>query len=248
MADESARLVTVVNALPRPWLIGVDIDGTLAPIVARPEQSTLAPGAIEALEALAGRVGVMVAVVSGRPLADLRQKFGLPQSVMLLGSHGAEVGSEIDQRTPQEQSAIDSALATLERVAKALAGSWIEDKPLAVALHVRQSDPQQAAAALAELEPSLRANSDFTVHRGHMVLEVAVRPTSKASAFCQLSRRLDSAATIFIGDDDSDEKVFGSLGPNDVTIKVGPGPTIAAHRLDAPADVVELLLALANDA
>lgn len=239
-------LAAHVDELPRPWLVGVDVDGTLAPIVSRPEDSRLAPDAATALDELAHRVGVMVAVVSGRPLSDLRHKFELPASVMLLGSHGAEVGSEANERTEAEQHNIDTTLTTLEAVSRQLPGSWIEHKPLAVALHVRQADPVQSSVAFAELEPALRASPDLTIHRGHMVLEVAVRPASKVDAFGQLRQRLEPATTIYIGDDHSDERVFQSLAPSDLAIKVGPGPTVAAHRLTAPDDVVTFLLALAR--
>ena len=244
--DDPTDLAASINTLLRPWLIGVDVDGTLSPIVSRPEDSRLAPNAREALDALAQRVGVMVAVVSGRPLADLREIFALPESVMLLGSHGAEVGSDIDRLSDEEQQRIDATITTLEAVSKQLPGSWIEHKPLAVALHVRQSDPVDAAKALAELEPALDASPDLTIHRGHMVLEIAVRPTSKVDAFRRLRNRLEPATTVFIGDDHSDEKVFRSLGDLDRAIKVGPGPTAARHRLAAPDDVVAFLMQLAT--
>ncbi len=243
----AAALATIVNELSRPWLIGVDVDGTLAPIVARPEDSQLAPDAISALDQLAHRVGVMVAVVSGRPLADLRHKFELPASVMLLGSHGAEVGSEVDELTEEEQQHVDATLAVLEAVSRQLPGSWIEYKPLGIALHVRQADPVRSSVALAELEAALRASPGLTVHRGHMVLEVAVRPTSKVAAFGQLRQRLEPTTTVFIGDDHSDERVFESLTATDVAIKVGQGATSAAHRLSSPDDVVAFLLALADN-
>lgn len=244
---EPLALASLVEELPRPWLVGVDVDGTLAPIVVRPEDSRLAPNAATALDGLTHRVGVMVAVVSGRPLSDLRHLFELPASVMLLGSHGAEVGAEATARTEQEQRAIDSTLTTLESVSRQLPGSWIEHKPLAVALHVREADPVRSSSALAELETAMRASPDVTVHRGHMVLEVAVRPTSKVDAFGRLRLRLEPATTMYIGDDHSDERVFESLSEPDLAIKVGPGPTVAAHRLAAPADVVRFLLALARN-
>jgi len=244
---DGADLAAIVDLLPRPWLIGVDVDGTLAPIVARPEDSRLAPQALNALDQLANRPGAMVAVVSGRPLADLRHKFEIPASVMLLGSHGAEIGSDVTERTDEEQHDIDAALATLEAVSRRLPGSWIEPKPFAVALHVRQADPVQSSVALAELELALRASPNLTIHRGHMVLEVAVRPTSKVDAFGMLRNRLEPATTVFVGDDHSDEKVFGSLDPTDIGVKVGVGPTVATHRLSAPDDVVAFLLALAGN-
>jgi trehalose 6-phosphate phosphatase len=244
--SDPIELAGWVNDRPRPWLIGVDIDGTLAPIVARPELSRLVPGAAEALDALAARIGVMVAVVSGRPMADLHDQFRLPSSVMLLGSHGAEIGTEADARTVEEQAVVDSTLKSLQEVVDELPGAWIEHKPLALALHVRQAEPRQAILALSQLESNLRSAPGITVHHGHKVLEIAVRPASKASSFDQLRRRLEPETSVFIGDDSNDELVFQSLGPRDISIKVGVGPTSAAHRFASPHEVVKFLRTLAD--
>jgi trehalose-phosphatase len=231
---------------PRPWLVGVDVDGTLAPIVSRPELSQLAPDALDALSHLTEAVGVTVAVVSGRPLTDLRHRFDIPSGVILLGSHGAEVGTEVDQRTVEEQQLIDETVAELELITAKLPGSWIEHKPLAVALHVRQSDPDVGEAVLAEAFAKFDAVDELTLHRGHKVLELAIRPVSKTIAFAHLRSRLEPSATFFIGDDQSDEHVFSSLLPSDVAVKVGPGPTTAAHRLKSPTEVVAFLRNLAE--
>ena len=235
-------------AMPLPWLIGVDVDGTLAPIVTRPEMAQLAPGALDALQLLTESAGVTVAVVSGRPLTDLRHRFTIPSTVLLLGSHGAEVGTEVDQRTADEQLLLDSTVATLERATAALPGSWIEHKPFAVALHVRQADDAAGEATLTRLGTELEASERLTLHRGHKVLEIAIRSTSKVMAFGVLRARLEPSTTFFIGDDQSDEKVFSSLAQRDVSIKVGGGPTNAAHRLDSPTEVVAFLKALAEQA
>jgi trehalose 6-phosphate phosphatase len=241
-----AALVELCAALPRPWLIGVDVDGTLAPIVARPELSQLEPLARDTVEQLTDRVGVTVAIVSGRPLTDLRHRFELPPGALLLGSHGAEIGTEVDHRTADEQGRIESVLTTLEAHQARLPGAWIEHKPLAVAFHVRQVDDAAGEAALAELRDQFEEDDSLTLHRGHKVLEFAIRPTSKSVAFAQLRGRLEPATSFFIGDDSSDEQVFGSLGDGDISVKVGPGATVARHRLARPADVVALLRGLSD--
>ncbi|MEO6124149.1 MAG: trehalose-phosphatase, partial [Ilumatobacteraceae bacterium] len=237
--------IDAIVARPRPWLLGVDVDGTISPIVTRPDEAVLVPGAREALDVLAQRDDVTVAVVSGRPLSDLRGLFGLPDSVSLVGSHGAEDGAAADL-SADEQNAIDAVLASMERVVEHLAKSWIEFKPVAVALHVRESDPLLGAQALADLGAMFDASLAHTVHRGHMVLEVAVREASKVIAFERLRKRIAPATSVFIGDDQSDDRVFASLGAQDVSVKVGPGPTAASYRLVSPLDVVDVLRALSS--
>src|SRR6202008_2799048 len=103
------------------------------------------------------------------------------------GSHGAEVGAEVDRgaggRSDDEDERLRCALEALERVVDDVPGAWIGDKPVAVALHLRQADPQRALEALTELEAVLEGCDGLTLHRGKMVLEAAVRPASKTLAF-----------------------------------------------------------------
>ena len=78
------------------------------------------------------------------------------------------------------------------------------------------------------------------------MLEVSVRPTSKATAMAEIRRTLRPGTVVFVGDDRSDEGVFAGLQEGDLAVKVGAGDTLAAHRLRSPADVVEMLRALAD--
>jgi trehalose 6-phosphate phosphatase len=245
--DDPVELASQCADRPRPWLIGVDVDGTLAPIVSRPEAARLEAAALDTLMRLRESVGVMVAVLSGRPLADLRDLFGLPSTLMLHGSHGAEVGSQADLLSDDERARLAAIAAIAEEVSATLPGSWVEHKPLAVALHVRlAADPDAADAALHSMPERLAAIEGLTHHHGRKVHEVAIRPVTKAAALEQLRVRLEPATTIFVGDDQSDELVFEALAPSDVGIKVGTAPTAAPHRLESPTQVVAFLAALAD--
>jgi trehalose 6-phosphate phosphatase len=244
------RLAGELEARPKPWLIGVDVDGTLSPIVPRPENARLAPGAADALHALATREDVWVVVVSGRPLDDLRHLFEIPKSVMLVGSHGAEfdlsagLHEHPQPKTTDEVERLRAVTVLLERAAASLPGGWVEHKPFAVALHYRLADPAAAAPVVAALDDELHARGDLTIHHGHMVLEVAVRRTSKDGAVRFLRERLHPATVVFIGDDDSDEHVMQHLEAGDLGVKVGGGETAAPHRLREPTEVVAFLAAL----
>jgi trehalose 6-phosphate phosphatase len=232
-------------------LIGADVDGTLSPIVARPEQARLLPGAADALDALAGRVDMWVVVVSGRPLDDLRHLFEIPKSVMLVGSHGAEfdLTASLDEapqpKTGEERERLNDVTVMLERAAASLEGGWVEHKPFAVALHYRLSDPTAAGPVIADLDERLHRPGNLTVHHGHMVLEVAVRRTSKNGAVRFLRERLQPATVVFVGDDASDEHVMEHLEPTDVGVKVGGDDTAAPFRVPSPVEVVAFLSELA---
>jgi len=245
-AGDPRALADLAAGLGARLLVGLDVDGTLAPIVERPEDARLEAGAHDALVALAAADGVDLAVVSGRPVADLRGQFAIPAGARLVGSHGAETWPGASHLDPREAALLAATTARLEEVASTLPGAWVERKPFAAALHVRRADPEPAAAALVPLEVACRADPALTVHVGHMVLEVAVRPTSKVTAVARLRDELRPDAVVFVGDDASDERVFAELGPRDLAVKAGPGATHASHRLATPRDVVAFAAALAE--
>jgi trehalose 6-phosphate phosphatase len=238
-------VAALVRARPRPWLVGVDVDGTLAPIAPRPEAARLLAGARRSLTALDDLEGVTVAVVSGRSLTDLEVQFRLPTRLVLVGSHGAETPSSAG-RTDDESQRLAAVHAVMDQAARALPGAWVESKAFGAAFHVRQADPEAAATAMARLGELFARHDELMVQPGHAVLEVSVRLTSKADAVGRLRVATGAATVVFIGDDATDERVFASLGPDDVGVKVGEGPTTASVRVRGPDDVVALLTLLAD--
>ncbi|MDX6550911.1 MAG: trehalose 6-phosphate phosphatase, partial [Gaiellales bacterium] len=95
MARSSADVVAALAADPRHGAVVCDIDGTLAPIVATPEQARVLPGALVQLERLAG-IYALVACVTGRPAAQARAMVPI-EAVAISGNHGLEVmqGDEV---------------------------------------------------------------------------------------------------------------------------------------------------------
>jgi len=246
MTDRFHDPIDVAEAIlgcGRPLLLAPDVDGTLSPIAGRPEQARLAPHALSSLLTLAGRAGTEVAVVSGRPLHELVGQFGLPPTLHLVGSHGAEIdhGEPLDDA---EQAVVDDVVAGLTMIADAVAGARLEHKPYAVGLHVRGATPEDASRAVAAARERFADDERVHVHEGHQVYEIAVRHTTKATAMAALRARLQPAAVAFFGDDRSDETVFTQLGSGDVGVRIGPGPTAARWRLGTPADVVDVLVRL----
>lgn len=239
--DELARLV---GGRPRPCLVGLDVDGVLAPIVARADEAQLTPGVAEVLRELTGLTSV--AVVSGRSLADLDRLFGIPEGIHVIGSHGLEERGRAPLALDQvERERLDRLMDLAEQAASAAgAGAWVEHKPASVVLHVREADPALGGAAVERLGELASTVDGAHVKAGHAVVEMMARRTSKAIAIEELRGRLGARSVVFAGDDRTDEEVFAVLGADDLSVRVGPGETLAARRLPDPDAVLAWLRAL----
>lgn len=241
--DEPADLAHEMRRRPRPLLLAFDVDGVLAPIVARADDAVLLPGVAAALEQLTA-LEPNVAIVSGRSRQDL-QRFGFPGAATVVGSHGMEIDALPVELSPTESDRLLRLTELAEKAAsEAGDGAWVEQKPASVAVHVREADTDAGEHALAELERRTEEVDGAHSIAGSQVLELFARSASKGQAMVDLRRDLQIATCAFVGDDVTDEAAFAALEPGDVAIKVGDADTIAAHRLRDPDAVLELLRAL----
>jgi len=119
----------------------------------------------------------------------------------------------------------------------------LEHKPSAVALHTRGVEASVAAAATRDAHEVGARHTGVHVMPGKQVVELTVIDANKGSALVDLARRSGSDATLYLGDDVTDERAFAVMDPlsGHVTIKVGDGETLAAQRVSDPEAVVELL-------
>jgi trehalose 6-phosphate phosphatase len=251
--------VAVAGFAARPRvLVAVDFDGTLSPFVLDPMQARAVPGSMEALRAAAALEGVSVAIVSGRDLLTLEALTGIgPQDgITLVGSHGAQTnlagqtslagdGALLDEDATASLSVVRGEL---EAIRARFPAVRLEQKPAAVALHTRGIDPSVAeAATTAALEVGQRYPR-VHVMPGKNVVELTVLKPDKGAVVTELARVTGSDATLYVGDDVTDERAFAALDPasGDLTVKVGDGKTLAAHRVPDQASVVELLELFVN--
>jgi len=230
-----------------PVLVAADVDGTLSPLVPRADEAALLP---EAREVLAGLIArrVPVAIVSGRGLDDLRHRFAWPAGIRLIGSHGLEDSARpAVVLTAEERQRLQAIQTLAQRATKSAPGTWVETKVAGVAFHYRQAASASTGSMVAKkLEEHLARMEGIWLRRGHLVLEAAVRPASKAASVEQLRQEAGAATVVYVGDDDTDEEVFRAFGPPHVTVRVGPGETAAAYRVADPLEVVELLAPLGD--
>jgi trehalose 6-phosphate phosphatase len=239
-ADLAEALADVAGR--RPLLVASDYDGVLAPLVGDPSAAVPFPGVAAALARVAAADGVTVALVSGRGVADLRAVSGLAGPYRWIGSHGAEYDGPLTGELAARRDALAERLTPL---VAAVAGARLEVKPASVAVHVRQVTDRLAAVDLLA-QADAAADPSLTKKPGKEVLELAVTDADKGTALLRLRDDLGAVATVYLGDDRTDEDAFRALGAGDVTVKVGEGETAARYRVADPATVVVLLEALAD--
>jgi trehalose 6-phosphate synthase/phosphatase len=231
-------------------LVATDFDGCLAPIVDDPATARPLPESMEALQAMTVTPGTLVAVVSGRALADLEMLLGPADRIHLIGSHGAETSAEDREETtllsPEDAKRLGRLRLELQQITAEYPKVRLELKPTGIAVHLRAVDADDAAAVTASVVENPATWPGVHLLRGKKVLELTVVTTNKGRALRALMKANHCTATVFIGDDITDENAFGVLEDGDVGIKVGPGRTVADARIADPARVADVLNVLAD--
>ncbi len=241
----AGRRALALTLQQRP-LLALDFDGTLAPIVARPGDARVSQAMAACLRRIATRMPV--AIVSGRQVADLRDRLGFTPRY-IVGNHGAEdvegEGAPPPPATPPAATALNALRRRLQAATEELraAGVTVEDKQFSLALHYRLArDAAQARVAidrlLAGAGPALR------VFGGKRVVNVAAADApDKADAVRSLARRSGAASVVFVGDDVNDEPVFAAAEPGWLTVRVGRDDPSSRARyfLGGPAEVALLM-------
>lgn len=234
-------------------LVALDFDGTLAPIVARPEDARPAPGVLDALVALAPRVR-RLAIVTGRPATSVVGMGGLEAvpDLVVCGHYGLERWFGGALTSPPPAAGVDVVRRELPPLPP---GATVEDKHHSIVVHTRgTADP---AGDLAELEAPLRRLADRTgleVVGGRYVWELRPPGVDKGGALRSLAADVAPGAVLVAGDDLGDLPMFaaaGDLGVPAVRVAVrsaGADPRVAAAAdvaVDGPEAFARLLADLA---
>jgi trehalose 6-phosphate phosphatase len=225
-----------------------DFDGTLTEIAPTPDAVTVDERLHGLLSTLAGALGGAVAVVSGRPVADIDRLLE-PLKLPVAGVHGAERRGHDGRLRRITVGDLRPAQALLEAFVRERPGLLLETKPGSFALHFRQA-PALEDACLAVMHEAMQRVDDMTLLRGKMIVELKPRRAGKGQA---VRGFLDEPPfrlrrPWFFGDDVSDEAAFETVqARGGVAVKVGDGDSLAAHRLPDPA-ALHRWMALAADA
>lgn len=233
----------------------LDYDGTLTPIVARPDLAVLGEATRQVLRELAALC--TVAVVSGRDLADIQHRVGLDR-LSYAGSHGFDIAGPNGLRIEHEGGAeLVSAIAAAAReLGHALAdveGALVEPKRFAVSVHFRQVAPDRVGEVEGAVDRVLAGFPELKKSHGKMLYELRPRlDWDKGRAVLWLLSALGEAdgehLPIYIGDDLTDEDAFRALRDRGLGIIVdGPEETAARYGLADSESVGRFLARLAEE-
>jgi trehalose-phosphatase len=228
----------------------LDYDGTLTPIVSRPELALCPFEVKKHLEELHDLPGVHVAIISGRSLEDLREKVGV-SDIIYVGNYGLEIeypdGRNKEMLSSGRTRELKRITQNLKNSLREIPGILLEDKGPILSVHYRNV-PQEFLPRIPQiLEEELQLWRDrWKVASGKMVWEIhpnvdfrkgkAVREILKTFACPGL-------LPIYLGDDQTDENAFRVLKGHGISVFIGPGnlASEADFFLQSPEEVREFL-------
>jgi trehalose 6-phosphate phosphatase len=266
------KYAALVGAADRA-VVGLDFDGTLAPIVDDPEKAHIHPEAGDVLVDLADVVAA-VAVITGRPARQALDLGGLEEVGNAIGDRGKELylfgqyGNErwsstrrriVSPRPPQGLARFLRDLPRTLRNADA-ADAWVEDKGLAHAVHTRRmADPDAAFERLLGPLRELADRNGLVLEPGRQVIEVRAPGMDKGRAVEALVEEVGAGAVLFAGDDLGDVEAFEAVAalakdgmPTLLVCSASDEESALMARSDVvvrgPEGVLDLLRRLAADA
>lgn len=246
-AHERYREVVAASA---GTLIGLDYDGTLAPIVADPPQARIHPAMPDLLRGLCAATQT-VAIVTGRPARQAVVLGGLDEiadacpNLMVLGQYGNETWTAVDRRviSPPPPHGLSGFLRELPATLHSVGvDAWVEEKGIAVALHTRKlPNPGEAYRRLLPAAQELAERHSLVIEPGRFVMEARGRGMDKGIALNRLADAVRPSAMVFAGDDLGDLPAFTELAAQRAqglpTLIVCSGSP-EEPRVAEPADVI----------
>lgn len=183
-----------------------DMDGTISPIVANPEDAVVTPRNYELLQQLRKKL-TLVSVVSGRTVRSVTSRLSLP-GIVYIGNHGLERcvdgqvrhSFNIDRFRPMLKASAEE----LQQIP--LDNIQVEDKGATVTLHYRQTeDTQQTRDQLLPVVQKIAARHNLEYFEGRMIFELCPPvEANKGSAFEELVHEFSLDSAIYVGDDTTD--------------------------------------------
>jgi trehalose 6-phosphate phosphatase len=223
----------------------LDLDGTLVEFAAHPAGIRLQPSVPRLVRALSQESGGALAIVTGRPIADVDRLFpGLRLPVA--GHHGLvrRRAEGTIERHAFPRGELDPARRRLSAVAARHPGLVFEDKGISVALHYRRAPRLAGFVGRVMRDVHAALGPRYRLQRGKRVVELAPAGRGKGSAIAAFMREppFRRRTPFFIGDDVTDEHGFSTVNRlGGYAVKVGPGRTAARWRFHDVSAVLHWL-------
>jgi trehalose 6-phosphate synthase/phosphatase len=228
-------------------LLVLDYDGTLVDFTTSPRAASPDTELLTLITRLSQRPGTSVHVVSGRTRDSLEDFFGeLP--IGLHAEHGLfsrpAGAAEWRARAAVPPAWVEFVRKLMADVVRRTDGALLEVKSGALAFHYRATEPQLAQRRVDELKRKLAGHelaAAFEVLEGSRVLEVRQRGINKGVVVPDILAEAPGAAVLALGDDRTDEDLFGAMPAGAVTVHVGSGQSVARFRLEGVDEVRAVL-------
>lgn len=245
------------RAIDGEILIATDFDGTLTPIVARPDDAALDARAERVLRELAGAARTHVAVLSGRTMSDVAAKVASVAPLWVASDHGTVVADPSGAVHVFDDKKYDARLGHLREratdLARVFAGATVEAKPTGIALHYRAVAPHKHEA-LVEMFRLACAAQRAQPLVGRMVVEGRCSTGDKGVALRHIMSRMPaSTSLVYVGDDVTDEPAlaYAHRHPRGLALHIVSderlAPRVHVHGwLSSPSEWIEILEAIAR--
>ena len=246
-ANNQQHIVDAFHNAQRKAIV-LDYDGTLVSFHENPEAATPDQNLVELLQSLCLQPNTDIAIISGRDQAFIEKWFGdLP--LRLVAEHGHYVRPKEKKWTAStrgDKQWMDDIKPIFESFMDRTPGTFIEEKHNSLVWHYRKTDPELAAGRVVELKTVLSSliSDQLSMMDMDKALEVVDRQIDKGTAVAEMIGQHPYDFILCIGDDVTDENMFGALPNYAFTIKVGKKPTIASYSIAGVAKVKELLSAI----
>lgn len=245
-AADAAKLRAQLTGAER-ILLALDFDGTLAPIVERPEDAAIPAETAAVLRRLIAEPRVTVAVLSGRSMGELSSR--IPPECIRAANHGLEIEGRgmrfVHEQAREMEAATDSFCWEAEGMLAGVPGIRVERKGLTATVHYRQAQAELAEWVEATVHLALRPYAArLRARPARMAWEILPRVEwNKGKALEWIMRHLGEPEPMVVcaGDDVTDEDMFAAV-PGGISIRVGERKqTAARYWVEDPAGLAGLL-------
>ncbi len=220
-------------------LLMFDYDGTLTPIVDKPEMAKLDPQIKTALEIIAKDEVIKVAIISGRDIETVKKLSGITSTdIIFFGLHGGQAlieGKICDYSSEANKNEIQEISKILENKLNSYKGIIIENKELSVAVHYRQAEQNavdEVIKTVNDVFKSYNFHNEFILQLGKKVLEILPAGFTKDKAVNRLITSFADYFPVYFGDDITDISAFKeTIKHNGFGISVGAVSSVPINEI-----------------